>query len=390
MRFFAAAAFACGLLAWCSTTYAQSWGPDARLPPGAALNGTIYAAPNYQAAPYAQIAAVPPIAPQATFDDRQQSVVILDNPVVAAAPAQPVYQTGQQFQLLDAARPAAAVGSPVSYNTIEQPSLPPGAVVPDCYDCNCDPWHWSLLPDGIIYHSYLAGPKEPRMAAVFVDDTNVDTKFDGTLGARVGLLRYGNSADFRPQGWQLDVESAAFIRQDLSENSDVDAYDFRVGIPVTYGWDRYQMKIAWYHNSAHLGDEFALKHPDFVRINYSRNAIVWGHSYYLLDALRVYGEVEYAYFVDGGSKPWMIQFGFEYSPLIRGWHGAPFLALNAYLRQENDWGGPLTFETGWQWRGLRGGQLMRAGFYYQTGPGIYGEFFRDSEQLIGGGLWYDF
>ncbi|HEY2841554.1 MAG TPA: hypothetical protein VGJ26_20510, partial [Pirellulales bacterium] len=43
-------------------------------------------------------------------------------------------------------------------------SLPQG----ECYG---DPWTWQLLPQGLIYHSYLAGPKEPRMASVLQHQT---------------------------------------------------------------------------------------------------------------------------------------------------------------------------------------------------------------------------
>ena len=106
--------------------------------------------------------------------------------------------------------------------------------------------------------------------------------------------------------------------------------------------------------------------------------------------MRIYGEIDYGYWTDGGNKPWAFQFGFEYSPDVRALHGAPFLAVNGFLRQENDYGGYFTFETGWQWRGLRAGQLIRAGFLYQNGPETLNEFFRFSQQQLGGGLWYDF
>ena len=33
------------------------------------------------------------------------------------------------------------------------------------------PWCWQLLPNNLIYTSYLAGPKEPRLATVWYDDT---------------------------------------------------------------------------------------------------------------------------------------------------------------------------------------------------------------------------
>ncbi|MCC7084138.1 MAG: DUF1207 domain-containing protein [Pirellulales bacterium] len=359
------------------SAHAQGLGEVTNLPPITFATPTsIYASPSN----YARLAGDPI---QTAYDDQNHSVLILDGPIGVenVAPGLPTIAQPPNLS------PTVPLNS---YSTIGPPALPGGMVVPDATDYSCEPWHWQLLPYGLIWHSYLAGPEEPRMAAILFNDPNLGTKFDGQLGARIGLLRYGTGADFRPNGWQIDVEGAAFIRQDPEENSDVDGYDFRVGVPLTSGWGRYQMKVAWYHTSSHLGDEFALKHPEFVRINYSRNAIVWGHSYYLLDELRLYGEIDYGYWTDGGNEPWAFQFGFEYSPLVRGARGAPFLAVNGLLRQENDFGGPFTLETGWQWRPLRGGQLLRVGFHYQTGPSILNEFYLDSEQQVGGGIWYDF
>jgi hypothetical protein len=371
-----------------------------------AQSPTTFAQPRYQPAETMATASVG-TSPRTTFDASRQSVLILDEPTsISPLPSSGLPPTvaggtlpsSTGFEILDAPPPTGSgavasgpiIHSTMPYGAVVSPALPPGAILPECFDYSCEPWHWQLLPQGLIYHSYLAGPKEPRMEALLVHEQHYGTLFDGMVGGRVGLLRYGNSADYRPQGWQLDVEGAAFIRQDPEENSDVDGYDFRIGIPVTYSNGRYLMKISWYHKSAHIGDEYVIKHPDFVRINYSRNAFVWGHAYYLTDAFLVYGEVDFGYETDGGNEPWAFQFGVEFSPVVRGFRGAPFAAINAYLREENDYGGPLTVQAGWQWRGARGGQRVRAGFQYQTGPSILEEFYTDSEQQVGGGLWYDF
>ena len=61
-----------------------------------------------------------------------------------------------------------------------------------------------------MYKSYLAGNREPRFGAQFVNERSGGGVWDSTLGARVGLLRFGTDNDFWPQGWQLDVEGAAF------------------------------------------------------------------------------------------------------------------------------------------------------------------------------------
>ena len=108
--------------------------------------------------------------------------------------------------------------------------------MPDGVDYSCEPWTWQILPEGLIWHSYLAGPKEPRLGGTLVSDIGGDTKLDGSVGGRAGLIRYGNTADFRPQGWQFDVEGGAIIRQDLTEDSvarlpDADRQRVRLNAP---------------------------------------------------------------------------------------------------------------------------------------------------------------
>ena len=68
--------------------------------------------------------------------------------------------------------------------------------------------------------------------------------------------------------------------------------------------------------------------------------MVFGVAFYPLDAVRVYGEVGYAFYTDGGNEPWEFQFGVDYSPLNpSGPWGAPFFAVSGHLRQEVDFGG---------------------------------------------------
>jgi hypothetical protein len=383
------AAIVWGVLIFCAHANAQEWGVDARTGQPATFATGAFGAERLAKPPQVTIGQPEPVLIVDPISaSRVGSELRGESPTIVALNPKP-YRTEDRLQMFEAPAPGS-YNAPVAYNTLESPMLAPGSIVPECYECANEPWRWQVLPPGIIYHSYLAGPKEPRFGGILFNESGGDNFLDGTLGARIGLLRYGDNADFRPQGWQLDVEGAAIIRQDLSQNSDVDAYDFRIGVPLTYGVGRYQMKIAWYHVSSHLGDEFAIKHPDFPRLNFSRNAIVWGHSFYVTDDLRIYGEVDYAYWTDGGAEPWLFQTGFEYSPVVRGARGAPFLAMNGLLQEENDFGGPFTLETGWQWRPWNGGQLLRLGFHYQTGPSIFGQFFRDSEEQIGAGLWYDF
>ncbi len=250
-------------------------------------------------------------------------------------------------------------------------------------------WTWQVLPSSLIYHPYLAGVKEPRLASQWVYDTHGGWTWDTELGARVGILRYGSDDIEHPQGWQLDLEGAAFPRLDLEHGEDVVSTDYRVGIPLTYGWDRYQVKFGYIHICSHLGDEYMLMNPTVVRINYVRNGFLLGNSYNVTQKLRAYAEAAWAFECDGGAKPWEFQFGVEYSPAPAGLHPQPFFAVNADLRQEVDFGGNLCVETGYQWRSTAN-HLFRAGVQYFTGKSDQYEFFNQYEEKIGLGLWYDF
>ena len=253
------------------------------------------------------------------------------------------------------------------------------------------PWTLQLFPEGLIYRSYLAGMKEPRLAGMWVHDVNQGWLFDTALGARAAIARLGTQNSRRPEGLEADCEAAVFPRFSPDGERDLVSADFRIGIPLTYGVGPFQTKLAWYHLSSHLGDEFMLDNPSVKRINYCRDAVVWGNSFYLTDDLRLYAEAEWAYHTDGGAEPWAFQFGVDFSPLepLWGLRGAPFVAVNTHLREEVRFGGNVVVQTGWQWRGQTG-HLFRFGMQYFTGKSDQLEFFRRNEDRLGLGIWYDF
>ena len=182
---------------------------------------------------------------------------------------------------------------------------------------------WQLLPRGLMYQSYLAGPREPRFGYAWLYDTRNETWVnDAAIGGRLGVLRFGDHDPFLPEGWQLDIEGAAFPR--LAETSlDLIATDYRFGIPLTSRRGPYQWKLAFYHLSSHVGDEYLLNTaPGFDRINFSRNAMVLGLGYFVTADLRLYAETGYGFLNDGGNQPWEFQFGAEYRPFVpTGWRG---------------------------------------------------------------------
>jgi len=262
-------------------------------------------------------------------------------------------------------------------------SAPDGLMIPS----SLQSWQQEVLPSGLLYYSYLAGEKESRFALQNLYANGHGAYWEVSLGGRVGLFRWGTPGATDAEGWQLDMEGAAFPRLDLLNAMDIQAVDYRFGLPLTWRQGRWSTKFGYYHISSHLGDEYMLKNPTVQRLNYFRESIVAGLSYDLTPAWRVYGEVGYAVALSGGAKPLEFQFGTEYSPRAVS---APFMAINGHLREEFNFGGNLNALLGWQFRGLESGHRFRIGLQYYDGVSMQYSFFDKREKLYGLGFWFDY
>jgi hypothetical protein len=260
----------------------------------------------------------------------------------------------------------------------------PAAVSPN------DEWH--ILPGTLLYHSYLAGEKEPRIGLSVLSDSKRGWLWESALGGRVGILRRGGLGLYPANAWQIDLEGAALARVSPSEPSaPLEATDYRIGIQWTKRTGPIAYKAGYYHISSHLGDEYLIANPGFKRINYVRDSLVFGVTRDVIPDVQVYGEIGYALGADGGAEPLEFQFGTQYNPIRdTGLRGAPFAAVNVHLRQEVDFGGGINVMAGWRWRNPETGRLLRTGLQYYNGKSIQYEFFDQSQQLFGYGIWFDY
>ncbi len=258
----------------------------------------------------------------------------------------------------------------------------------NCWDC---PWRWHLLPDGLLYRSYLAGPKESRLGTSFLHEDGGSGVWDVTLGAHVGLIRFGTPGSLFPDGWQLDFDGSIQSRMDLNHDMELTSHDYRIGLPITWAEGPWHAKLGLYRTRSQFGDDFLFRNPGVPRRNYLRDSLVLGVGHYLHQDVRIYAEADYAFNTSDGANAWHFQFGLDYSPVdcdpVRG---APFFAINGLLREEVDFGGSLNVMTGWQWRGARSHHLLRVGLRYFNGKSAQYAFSRNHEELLGGGIWYDF
>ncbi len=253
-------------------------------------------------------------------------------------------------------------------------------------------WDWHLLPDNIIYKSYMACGREPRLGIHFIDSMQPDNMsyWDCSIGARVSLIRFGTNNPLYPEGFELEMDACAFPRLTLDSHRDLWSCDYRFAFPLAYRKGHWEYMFGYYHISSHLGDENMVRNNSLQRLNYVRDCLMLGVGYRPNLDWRFYFNAEWAFYIDDGAKPWQFIFGFEYSPMnTHGCYGAPFLAMCARLRQDIDFSGSLTLEAGWQWR-TKQSHVFRTGLFYLNGASDHYQFYDVFEQEIGVGFWYDF
>jgi hypothetical protein len=253
-------------------------------------------------------------------------------------------------------------------------------------------YRWIVLPGGLLYRSYIAGIKESRFQAVWLWEKDRGLIWETTLGGRMGIFRYGTPDRVFGEGFQLDMEGAAFSRVDPTlPSAPLEAADFRFGLVGTWRRGPWATKFGYYHLSSHAGDEYMINNPTFVRVNYVRDSLLAGVSYNPTVDTRLYAEVGYAAGHEEGAEPLEFQFGAEYAPYeCDPCRGAPFAAINGHFRQDFGWIGSVNFITGWQWRGSESKRALRLGMQVYSGPSLQYEFLDRYERLAGLGIWYDY
>lgn len=250
---------------------------------------------------------------------------------------------------------------------------------------------WQILPQGLMYKAYLAGEKESRISSVWNSvKGRQGTIWENTLGGHVGLLRYGNRSATDPRGWQLDLEGASMVRIDMGHSDDVEAMDYRAGFLSTWRYGPNAYKFGYYHLSSHAGDEYLIRVPSYHRLNYVRDSFILGWTRFLTPDVQSYAEVAYAANHEDGAQPWEFQYGLQYSPMVFGFRGAPFAAVNGHSRQDLGWITSVTAQAGWMWRGDVTNRTFRVGVQYYSGPEIQWEFSGRRATMTGAGMWMDY
>ena len=324
------------------------------------------------------------LLPDTQADEALRGVVSADCESLPSLPTAQQSSTGSAgYTQLDDLMPQTLAEAPITPQQVFSncPS--------HCHDC----YGWQVLPKGLMYKSYLAGEKEPRMQFVQLNDTRSNRRvWDAVLGGRAGLLRHGNYDSANPEGFQVDIEGAVFARVLPDEPSAMlEGSDYRAGLLATHRYNGTAYKLGYYHISSHAGDEFLLANPTFNRINYVRDSMIAGVVQDLKYSTQVYGEMAYAFGAQGGAKPLEFQFGAQYLPVAKSsLRGAPYAAANYHIREDFAFQGGFNSVAGWGWQGIETRHRLRVGMQYYNGPSMQYQFLDHWENLYGGGIWYDY
>jgi hypothetical protein len=174
--------------------------------------------------------------------------------------------------------------------------------------CLCPPWSAPLpprifcpsrrtgagtfRPKGFVYSTYWASAAEPRMATHSSRKLGDDWLLDSHIGGRVGSCVSGRRTGTKAGSWTY---WAAPSCGKTGKRTGCVATDYRYDILTTYVRGPYRFKFGFYHVSSHAGDEFLLKNPGFDRLNYYRDVLVAGVSYYPFPSCGFYSEVGWAF-----------------------------------------------------------------------------------------------
>ena len=299
--------------------------------------------------------------------------------------------------------PSAFSGQPSPGVVLDQEGLPPlaGSLSDDFNKevagrrsfqyCNWENTRVSLFPSTLLWEPPLASKREARLQVMPTNFQNYVNKWtlETSIGTTAGILRVEPAG--RDLAYQLDVFGVVHTR--LSPD-DLMASDYRFGVPLTARWGNWQGKLAYEHTSAHLGDEFQ-RNTGRLPINFAKDEAVLGVSRTFPEfALRVYGQVSYAFMQDLAGDPDRKRYdaGFQWVCQVpTGLSGAPFVAAHIEARGDQDFDPNFVAQVGWLWRNpYQRLANFRVYAEYYKGRSPYGQFFKEREDFYGLGFACDY
>ena len=129
-----------------------------------------------------------------------------------------------------------------------------------------------FLP-GIEFRPLIADPHEPQLGGSVRAGDLHQRGLEGlaSIGSTFGL--FGFSARGGKALVQVGGSGGVIARFDLHAHGNIVSEDYEIALPVYFTSGRFGSRVRMLHRSAHIGDEYADVHPDFVRFDLSYESI---------------------------------------------------------------------------------------------------------------------
>jgi len=254
-----------------------------------------------------------------------------------------------------------------------------------------------FFPKDELFDTIIADPKEPRFFfGAHRYDNDMRSDFTGAaigIGESFGLYRkyLGNE-----HAWQLSINGGLFSHFDLDTSSyDLLNSDYTVGLLWTYRYHSASLRMRLYHQSSHLGDDYAKENPEMLETHtgFDFEAAEILASYDLGQQLRIYGGGWYFLQRDPDDLDrWGYQGGFEF----RGsrqvlFAGVPVFGLDIKGMEERGWTPAYSIKTGFKFHkssdSTRDIKIMAE---YYNGFIPFGPFYEYDMESYGLGIYFGF
>lgn len=253
-----------------------------------------------------------------------------------------------------------------------------------------------FFPVGEVFEPLVADPKEPRFfVSIHRFDNDLRDDFTGAAvgyGETFGLIKKNLAHD---HAWQLSLRGGIFSHFDMNTSSNnLLNSDYTIGLLWAYRYNDLSMRARAYHQSSHLGDEYARENPEMLET-------ITGFDYEAVDVLggwhwnrfRVYGGIHCL--VKSEPKDidrWGYQGGLEYrgaKEIIP--YGVPVAGIDVKGFQELHWTPAYSLKAGLNFKNLgKTNRYILVLAEYYNGFIPYGQYYDYDMKSYGLGVYFGF
>lgn len=246
---------------------------------------------------------------------------------------------------------------------------------------------WGIwLPEGPpLFRPLIADPRQLTYSVGwrFNDSVTVQNVIDVSFADRLPIFRWSDLWYYRGD-LQIEIEGGVWaIFDPLHYSSPLIDADYYVGVPVTYAFGNWAIRLRGYHISTHIGDEFLLNHPHFHRRNPSIEAldlfVSWQNQ-----QVRLYGGLgDFCcqddsfrcgeFYAVAGLELRLHQLG--YKDYCNRLYGLPFFGMHFCYQSHFKNHINNTYVLGWEWGKVSGTRhKLRLFMEYHDGYSVDGQF----------------